>query len=228
VLIMLDDTGFGASSTFGGPAETPALDQLAARGLKYNRFHVTPICSPTRAALLSGRNSHRVGFGHVVNVATPFPGYNGVWKKDNASLAEILRRHGYNTAAFGKWHNTPRWEISPAGPFDRWPTSLGFEYFYGFLDGSTSQYEPALYRNTTTVEPANTPEQGYHFTTDMVDDAIGWLHTQRATASEKPFFLYLAPGATHAPLHAPSEWIAKYRGKFDQARKSSTGKRNSA
>jgi arylsulfatase A-like enzyme len=216
VLVMLDDTGFGASSTFGGPAETPALDRLAANGLKYNRFHVTPICSPTRAALLSGRNSHRVGFGSVVDGATPFPGYNGVWQKDNVPLAEVLRRHGYSTAAFGKWHNTPQWEISPAGPFDRWPTNLGFEYFYGFHFGEALQNETPLYRNTTAVEPTRSPEQGYHFTTDIVDDAIGWLDTQHATAPNKPYFLYLAPGATHSPIQAPEEWIAKYRGKFDQ------------
>lgn len=216
VLILLDDTGFGASSTFGGPAETPELDRLAARGLKYNRFHVTPICSPTRAALLSGRNSHRVGFGRVVDVSTPFPGSHGVWQKDNVSVAEVLRRHGYSTAAFGKWHNTPTWEISPAGPFDRWPTGLGFEYFYGIMAGEASQYEPALYRNTLPVEPGKTPEEGYHFTGDIVDEAIGWLRTQQAVAPNKPYFLYLAPGATHAPLHAPAEWVAKYRGKFDE------------
>jgi len=216
VLILLDDVGFGATGTFGGAVSTPNLDQLASQGLKYNRFHVTGLCSPTRAALLSGRNHHRAGFGTVVEGATGYPGYNGTWRKDTSSLAEVLRRNGYNTAAFGKWHNTPAHEVGPAGPFDHWPTSLGFEYFYGFQFGEQTQYETVLYRNTLPVDQPKTVKQGYHFTTDIVDDSIKWLHTHEAAAPNKPFFLYLAPGATHAPLHVQPEWIVKYKGKFDQ------------
>lgn len=175
VLILLDDVGFGATSTFGGAARTPRLDQLAAGGLVYNRFHTAALCSPTRAALLTGRNHHQVGFGDVAEAASGYPSYSGVWGRDAVPVAEVLRQNGYSTSAFGKWHNTPPWEISPAGPFDRWPTSLGFEYFYGFQGGATSQWEPRLYRNTLAVEPAKTPEQGYHLTTDLVDDAIHWL-----------------------------------------------------
>ncbi|WP_036259908.1 arylsulfatase [Methylocapsa aurea] len=216
VLILLDDVGFAASATFGGPASTPQLDRLAADGLRYNQFHTTAICSPTRAALLTGRNHHQTGFGNLADVATGYPAYNSVWPKETASIAQILRLNGYSTAAFGKWHNTPSWEITPAGPFDRWPTGLGFEYYYGFMFGETSQWEPQLYRNTVAVEPLKKPEQGYHLTTDLVDDAIHWLHQHDAVASEKPFFLYFAPGATHAPLHVPKDWIAKYEGKFGQ------------
>lgn len=216
VLVLLDDVGFGASSTFGGPAQTPELDKLAADGLRYNQFHVTGLCSPTRAALLSGRNHHQVGFGTVADIGSGYPGYNAVWKKNYASVAEVLKGNGYSTAAFGKWHNTSPWEISPAGPFDRWPTGLGFEYFYGFLAGADNQWEPRLYRNTLAVEPGKTPAEGYHLTTDLADDAVKWLHQHDAVAPEKPFFLYFAPGATHSPHHVPKEWIAKYQGKFDQ------------
>jgi arylsulfatase A-like enzyme len=216
VLILLDDVGFGASSTFGGPSQTPELDELAAQGLRYNRFHVTAMCSPTRAALLSGRNAHNVGFGTVADLASGFPGYNATWRKDAVTVADVLRRNGYSTAAFGKWHNTPFWEISPVGPFDRWPTGLGFESFYGFMSGGESQWEPSLYRNTTPVEPPATPQQGYHFTTDITDQAIAWLHTHESLAPDKPYFLYFAPGATHEPHHVPKEWIEKYRGQFDQ------------
>jgi len=215
VLILLDDVGFSAAKTFGGIAETPALDRLAARGLRYNNFHTTALCSPTRAALLTGRNHHRVGFGAVTDIARGFPGYNSVWQKDTASVADVLRRSGYSTAAFGKWHNTPNWEVSPIGPFDRWPTGLGFEYFYGFMAGEASQYEPPLYRNTVPVEPGAHPSQGYHVTTDIVDDAITWVQTHNALADDKPYFLYLAPAATHTPHHVPQEWVEKYRGKFD-------------
>jgi arylsulfatase len=216
VLIMLDDVGFSAATTFGGVAQTPTLEKLAADGLKYNAFHVTALCSPSRAALLTGRNHHQVGHGRVADDAGGYPGYNSVWNKDTVSVAEVLRQNGYSTAAFGKWHNTPTWEISPVGPFDRWPTSLGFEYFYGFLAGFDNQYEPRLYRDTTPVEVTKTPEQGYHLTTDLADDSIRWLHQHDAVAPEKPFFLYLAPSATHWPHHAPQEWIAQYKGKFDQ------------
>ncbi|MCK9984442.1 MAG: hypothetical protein AzoDbin1_00914 [Azoarcus sp.] len=216
VLVLLDDVGFGATSTFGGAAATPNLDQLAASGLSYNQFHTTALCSPTRAALLTGRNAHQIGFGTVVEGASANPGYNATWGREFVSVAEVLRQNGYSTAAFGKWHNTPDWEINAVGPFDRWPTGLGFEYFYGFQLGETSQWEPQLYRNTVAVEPDRSPAQGYHLTTDLVDDAIHWVRQHDAVAVDKPFFLYFAPGATHAPHHVPQEWIAKYRGKFDQ------------
>lgn len=217
VLILLDDVGFGAASTFGGPALTPALDQLSAQGLRYNRFHVTALCSPTRAALLSGRNDHRAGFGTTTELASGFPGYDGIWKSSAVTIADVLRRNGYSTAAFGKWHNTPPWEIGPAGPFDRWPTGLGFEYFYGFMGAEDSQWEPTLlYRNTTPVEPSTTPRQGYHFTTDITDEAIRWIHTHESIAAEQPYFLYFATGATHYPHQVPKEWVERYRGQFDQ------------
>jgi arylsulfatase len=216
VLVLLDDVGFGAASAFGGPVETPELERLAADGLRYNQFHVNAMCSPTRGALLSGRNSHQIGFGPITEWAAGYPGYDSVWSKSDASVAEVLKQNGYSTAAFGKWHNTPIWEVSPVGPFDRWPTGMGFEYFYGFHGGGTSQWEPQLYRNTVAVEPPATPEQGYHLTTDLADDAIRWLHQHDAVVPEKPFFLYIATGATHAPHHVPREWSEKYRGKFDQ------------
>ena len=214
VLILLDDVGFSAASTFGGAATTPELDKLAAQGLRYNNFNTVGICSPTRAALLTGRNHHQVGFGNLSDVAAGFPAYNSIWKKNTASIAEILRLNGYSTAAFGKWHNTPTWEISPVGPFDRWPTGLGFEYFYGFLFGETSEWEPRLYRDTVPVEHA--PDPKYYLTTDLVDDAIHWIHQHDAVAAQKPYFIYFATGATHAPHHVPKEWIDKYKDKFDQ------------
>jgi len=218
VVILLDDMGFGNTSTFGGTAQTPELDKLASQGVRYNNFNTTAICSPTRAALLTGRNHHRVGFGGLTQSASGYPGYNSVWKKSTASMAEILRQNGYSTTAFGKWHNTPDWEVTPTGPFDRWPTGLGFDYFYGFMgSGGENQWEPTnLYRNTTPVDPPATAEQGYHFTTDMTDDAIRWLQTHESLAPEKPYFLYFATGAVHAPHHAPKEWIDRYRGKFDR------------
>jgi arylsulfatase A-like enzyme len=216
VLILLDDVGFGATSTFGGPVATPALDKLAASGLRYNRFHVNALCSPTRAALLSGRNDHQLGFGTVVEGAQAFPGYNSIWPKSAASVAEILKQNGYSTAAFGKWHNTPVWETDAAGPFDHWPTSLGFEYYYGFMSGADSQWHPRLYRNTTAVEPPATPAQGYHLTTDLVNEALRWVGQHDAVTPQKPFFLYFATGATHEPHHVPKEWINRYKGKFDE------------
>jgi arylsulfatase len=216
VLIILDDVGFGASATFGGPAATPELDKLAAQGLRYNAFNTDAICASTRAALLSGRNHHQVGFGNLPDIAAGFPGYNGVWHANTASIAEILKDNGYSTAAFGKWHNTPSWEASPAGPFNHWPTGLGFEYFYGFLGGESSEWEPRLYRDTTPVENPGRPGQGFHLTTAITNDAIQWLHNHSAVAPNKPFFLYFATGATHAPHQVPKEWIAKYKGQFDQ------------
>ena len=214
VLILLDDAGFASTSTFGGQARTPRLDQLAADGIRYNRFHTTAICSPTRAALLTGRNQHQVGFGNLQDIPAGFPSYNTIWKGETASVAEVLKQNGYSTAAFGKWHNTPRWEISPAGPFEHWPTGLGFEYYYGFLAGDDSQWEPHLYRNTTQVDAPVRP--GYHLTTDLVDDATHWIHDHNAVAADKPYFLYFATGAVHMPHHVPQEWIAKNQGRYDQ------------
>lgn len=219
VLILLDDIGFADTSTFGGLAQTPQLDALAARGLRYNNFHTTAICSATRAALLSGRNHHRVGFGTVADYARGYPGYDSVWKKSTASIAQVLRSNGYSTAAFGKWHNTPDWEITPIGPYERWPTGLGFDFFYGFMGpkGAENQWEPTkLYRNTLPVDAPATPEQGYHLTTDLTDEAIRWIRIHQASASDRPYFVYFAPGAVHSPHHAPREWIERYRGQFDQ------------
>lgn len=216
VFVMLDDVGFAATKLFGGPVDTPELNKLAAKGLRYNNFNTTAICSPTRASLLTGYNSHRVGFGNVTESRSDYPGYNMLWRKSTASVAEVLRQNGYSTAIFGKWHNTPYSEISPVGPFDRWPTGLGFEYFYGFMQGENSQWEPQLYRGTVAVDPPKSPAEGYHFTADIADEAIAWVQTHRALAPKKPFFLYFSPGATHAPHHAPQPWIDKYRGKFDQ------------
>jgi arylsulfatase A-like enzyme len=216
VVILLDDIGFADTSTFGGIAQTPELTRLAAAGLRYNNFNTTATCSPTRAALLSGRNHHRVGFG-VAEAVAGFPGYNFVWKKSTVSIPEVLRRSGYSTAAFGKWHNTPPWEMSPLGPFDHWPTGSGFEYFYGFMGGREDEWEPSsLYRNTIPVEPPATPQQGYHLTTDLTNEAIRWLHTHESLAPGKPYFLYFATGAVHSPHQAPREWIDPYRGKFDR------------
>ena len=216
VLILLDDVGFGATSVTGGPVPTPALDKLAADGLRYNQFHVNALCSPTRGALLSGRNDHQIGFGTVEEISSGYPGYNGRWPKSAASIAQVLRLNGYSTAAFGKWHNTAPSEAGPTGPFDRWPTGLGFEYFYGFNGGETYQWEPRLWRNTVPVEPWGTPQQGYHLTTDLANEAIHWLHEHDAAASDKPFFVYFATGATHAPHQVGQEWIDKFKGKFDE------------
>jgi len=215
VLVLLDDVGFGATSANGGAIPTPALDQLAQQGIRYNNFHVNALCSPTRGALLTGRNNHQVGFASVVDQAAGYPGYNSIWPRSAASIAEVLKDNGYSTAAFGKWHNTPVWETSPVGPFDHWPSSLGFEYFYGFMGGYTSQWEPQLYRNTIAVEPPATPEQGYNLTTDLADNAISWLHQHDAVVPEKPFFLYFATGGTHTPHHVPQKWIDQFKGKFD-------------
>jgi arylsulfatase A-like enzyme len=215
VLILVDDVGFSATAAFGGVIQAPSFDKLAASGLRYNNFHVNSLCSPTRASLLTGRNNHQVGFGTVAEAATGYPGYNSLWPKSTASIAEILKDNGYSTAAFGKWHNTPTWQVSPSGPFDRWPTGLGFQHFYGFLAGYDNQYFPRLFRDTVPVEPPSTPRQGYSLTTDMTDEAIRWLHQRDAVAPDKPFFLYYAPGATHTPHQVPASWIKKYKGKFD-------------
>jgi arylsulfatase A-like enzyme len=217
LIVLIDDAGFGCSTAFGGPCQTPTADRLAAEGLKFNRFHTTALCSPTRAALLSGRNHHTVGMGGITEIATSAPGYNSIRPNTCAPLAETLKLNGYATAQFGKCHEVPVWETSPLGPFDNWPTGGGgFEYFYGFIGGETNQYYPALYEGTTAVEPDKTPEEGYHFTEDMTDKAINWIRQQKALMGDKPFFVYFAPGATHAPHHVPEEWSAKYKGKFDQ------------
>jgi arylsulfatase len=214
VLILLDDVGYSQTATFGGSIATPNLDKLAKNGLRYTQFHTTALCSPTRAALLTGRNHHSVSTGVITELATGFDGYTSVLPKSAATVAEILRLYGYNTAAFGKWHNTPDWETSSAGPFDRWPTSLGFEYFYGFFGGDTNQWQPALVENTRPIQrPA--ARKDYHLTTDLADRAINWVRAQKSVAPDKPFFLYFATGAAHAPHHAPQEWIDKYKGKFD-------------
>lgn len=215
LVVMLDDVGFAATSTFGGVADTPTLDRLAAEGLRYNGFHVTPMCAPTRAALLSGRNAHQVGFGRIPELAAGYPGYNSVWPKNSAGIADVLRLNGYSTAAFGKWHNTPVWEVGPAGPFDRWPTGLGFEYFYGFIGYGTSQWEPNLYRNTDAVDRTTAPDAGHHLTTDLVNDAIAWVQRHEAVVPTKPFFLYFAPAATHSPHHVPKASADKFAGRFD-------------
>ena len=217
LVVLLDDVGFGASSAFGGPCQTPNFEKLAANGLKYNRFHTTALCSPTRQALLTGRNHHSVGMGGITEIATSAPGYNSILPNTCSPIARTLKLNGYSTAQFGKCHEVPVWQTSPMGPFDAWPTGGGgFEYFYGFLGGETNQYYPAIYEGTTPVEPEKTPEQGYHFTADMTDRAIKWVSQQKALMADKPFFIYFAPGATHAPHHVPKEWADRYKGQFDQ------------
>src|SRR6478735_8985446 len=216
LVVLLDDVGFAASSAFGGPCATPTAERLAANGLKYNRFHTTALCAPTRAALLSGRNHHTVGMGVVTELATSAPGYNSLRPNTCAPLAQTLQLNGYSTAQFGKCHEVPVWQTSPMGPFDAWPTGGGFEYFYGFIGGETNQYYPAIYEGTIPMEPEKTPEEGYHFTEDMTDKAIEWARQQKSLMPEKPFFMYFAPGATHAPHHVPTEWSDKYKGRFDQ------------
>lgn len=216
LVVLLDDVGFGASSTFGGPCRTPTADRLAAGGLRFNRFHTTALCAPTRQALLTGRNHHSVGMGSITETATSAPGNSSVRPNTKAPLATTLRLNGYATAQFGKCHEVPVWQTSPIGPFDAWPTGGGgFETFYGFIGGENNQWDPALYDGTTPVEPPATPEQGYHLTEDLADHATAWLRTQRALTPDRPFFVYFAPGATHAPHHVAPEWIARYAGAFD-------------
>ncbi len=214
VVILIDDMGFGVSEAFGGPVTTPTMDKLAANGLRYNRFHTTSLCSPTRVALLTGYNHHSNNMGAIGEAATTFPGNTSVRPQTITPMAEVLRQNGYNTAAFGKYHETPPWEISIAGPQDRWPTRSGFEKFYGFIGGETNQWAPLVYDGVTLVETPEDPN--YHFTTDMTNQAISWVRYQQALAPDKPFFMYYAPGATHAPHHVPKAWIEKYKGKFDQ------------
>ncbi len=217
LVILLDDVGFGAASAFGGPCHTPTAERLATGGLRYTRFHTTALCSPTRAALLAGRNHHSVGMGGITEIATSAPGYNSLRPNTCAPLPETLRLNGYATAQFGKCHEVPVWETSPMGPFDHWPSpGGGFEYFYGFIGGETNQWYPSLYEGSIPVEPTKTPEEGYHFTEDLTDKAISWVGQQKALMPDKPFFMYFAPGATHAPHHVPPEWAQKYRGMFDR------------
>ena len=214
LLILLDDVGFGASSAFGGPCRTPVLEALAKRGLRYTQFHTTALCSPTRAALITGRNHHAVHSAAITEAATGFPGYDSVMQKDTATVAEVLKLNAWNTAWFGKNHNVPDWQTSQAGPFDLWPTGLGFEHFFGFIGGDTHQWRPAAIEGTKPVEPY-LDDPDYHFDDDLADRAVTWIRTQQAVAPEKPFFLYYAPGATHAPHHPRKEWVEKYAGTFD-------------
>ena len=215
LVVMLDDVGFGGSSAFGGPCNTPTAERLAAGGLKLNRFHTTALCSPTRQALLTGRNHHSVGMGGITEIATSAPGNSSVRPKDKAPIAETLMLNGYSTAQFGKCHEVPVWEVSPVGPFNQWPTGSGFEYFYGFVGAEANQYYPGLYEGTSPVEPPKSPEEGYTLTEDLADRAITWVRQQKALVPDKPFFMYWAPGAAHAPHHVPKEWSDKYKGKFD-------------
>ncbi len=215
LIVLIDDAGFGSSSAFGGPCHTPNAEKLAGRGLKYTRFHTTALCSPTRAALLTGRNHHSVGMGAITEMATSAPGNSSIRPKNKAPLAEILTLNGYSTAQFGKCHEVPMWEVSPVGPFHQWPTGSGFEHFYGFVGGEANQYYPGLYEGTRAVDPPKTPEEGYTLTEDLADRAITWIRQQKAMMPDKPFFVYFAPGATHAPHHVPKEWSDKYRGQFD-------------
>jgi arylsulfatase A-like enzyme len=215
LIVLIDDVGFGASSAFGGPCQTPVAERLAANGLKLNRFHTTALCSPTRQAMLTGRNHHSVGMGAITEMATSAPGNCSVRPKEKAPIAETLRLNGYSTAQFGKCHEVPVWEVSPAGPFQQWPTGSGFEYFYGFVGGEANQYYPGLFEGTTAIEPPKSPEEGYTLTEDLADRAITWVRQQKALVPDKPFFMYFAPGATHAPHHVPKAWSDKYRGKFD-------------
>jgi arylsulfatase A-like enzyme len=213
LLVLIDDAGFGNPSAFGGPIQTPTLERLADQGLRYNRFHVTALCSPTRAALLSGRNHHAVGFGSIAEIAGGWPGYNATWPKSAASIAQILQGNGYSTAAFGKWHLTPDNQQGAAGPFDRWPNALGFDYFYGFLGGEAGQYDPVMTENNTTIGVP--PQKDYYLPTDLSNRTIRWIHDQKAQSPQRPFFIYYATGASHAPHHVPREWADKYKGKFD-------------
>ncbi len=215
LIILLDDVGFGAASTFGGPCRTPTADRLASGGLRYNRFHTTALCAPTRQGLLTGRNHHSVGMGSITETATSAPGNNSLRPNTKAPLAMTLKLNGYSTAQFGKCHEVPVWQSSPMGPFDAWPSGGGgFETFYGFIGGENNQWDPALYDGMTTVEPPATREDGYHLTDDLADRAVSWMRQQKALMPYKPFFVYFAPGATHAPHHVAPEWADRCQGRF--------------
>ena len=215
LIVLLDDVGFGLADTYGGPIHTPTLSRIAGEGISYNAFHTTAICSPTRAALLTGRNHQRVGSGTIAERAVDWDGYTGVIPRSSATLAKVLGDYGYKTAAFGKWHNTPATETTAMGPFTLWPTGegIGFEYFYGFLAGETSQWEPRLVENFNAIEPPH--DETYHLTEDLAEKAIAWMRRHRAFAPDKPFFMYWAPGAAHGPHHVSKEWADKYKGQFD-------------
>ncbi len=217
LIVLIDDAGYGQFGTFGGGIPTPTLDRIAKNGLKYTRFHTTALCSPTRAALLTGRNHHSVGSGVIGEAGTGFPGYSGIIPASAATVAEVLREYGYMNAWFGKNHNVPDWETSIVGPFDRWASGLGFDYFYGFVGGDTDQFHPALVENRKRLEPPETNEDGspYHFTTDIADKAVRMIRASKAVAPQRPFFVYFATGATHAPHQVPSDWIEKFKGQFD-------------
>lgn len=215
IIVLLDDVGFGQTSTFGGLIPTPNLDKLASEGIRYNRFHTTAICGPSRAALLTGRNHHDAGNGFLMEWATGFPNYSTMIPKSTATMGEILKDNGYSNWWYGKNHNTPDWETSVAGPFDRWPTGLGFDYFYGFNAGEAHQYYPVVFENTLPVEPDKSPEEGYHLLTDMTDRAIAKMKYSKSVAPDKPFFMYFAPGGMHAPHHVIKEWRDQFKGKFD-------------
>jgi len=218
LIILLDDVGYGQASTYGGLIPTPTLDKLARNGLRYTQYHTTALCSPTRAALLGGRNHHSMSTGVITELGTAFPGYSGSIPKSAALVSEVLRQHGYSTSAWGKWHNTPDWETSISGPYDRWPTGLGFDHFYGFMGGETNQWAPTLYSDTTPVEfevPVGQKKEEYTLNVDLANKAIDWIRNQKSVTPDRPFFVYYAPGATHAPHHVPKSWIAKFKGKFD-------------
>ncbi len=214
IIVLIDDVGFGATTPFGGPINTPTMDRLAENGLRYNNFHTTALCSPTRNALKTGRNHHQTNTGSIMETATAFPGNTGKIPNRIAPVAEMMRLNGYSTGAFGKWHETAAWETSVSGPFDRWPTHSGFDKFYGFIGGETDQWYPLVYDGVTRVNPPHVP--GYHFTDDMTDQAIGWMKAQQSMTPDKPFYMYFATGAVHAPHHVPKEWADKYKGKFDK------------
>ena len=216
LIVSLDDVGFGASSAFGGPVNMPTAERLASTGLKYNRFYTTALCAPTRQAMLTWRNHHSVGMGNITELATSAPGASSIRPLDAAPLPEVLKHNGYSTAQFSKCHEVPPWETSPMGPFHQWPTGSGFEYFYGFLGGETNQYYPTMFEGTTPIDPPKTPEEGYHFTEDLAERGVKWIRQQKALMPDKPFFIYWAPGATHAPHHVRSEWSDKYKGQFSQ------------
>ena len=217
LVVLIDDAGFGNPSTFGGAIDTPNYTRMADEGLRYNRFHVTAVCSPTRAAMLTGRNQHRVGFGLVAEFSGPFPGYNATIPRDCATLPRILQENGYMTAAIGKWHLTPDNQQGSSGPFDRWPAGLGFDYYWGFLGGEAGQYDPLITENQKVQGvPAGTDEEPYYFPDDMAEKAIDWLRRVRAERPAGPWFMYYATGCSHAPHHVPAEWSDKYKGKFDQ------------
>jgi arylsulfatase len=216
LVVLLDDVGYGAASAFGGPVHTPTAERLAGGGLQYTRFHTTALCSPTRAALMTGRNHHQVGMGNITELATAAPGYTSMRPNTCATFPEILKHNGYATAHFGKCHEVPVWETSPAGPFERWPSpGNGFEHFFGFIGGETNQWYPALIEGTKAVEPWGTPDEGYHLLPDMTERAIAWIRQQKTLRPGKPFMTYFAPGATHAPHHVPADWADRYKGTFD-------------